>query len=53
MPKFYWLGTFASGVLLLSIGEAAAVPRILPYILMAVGAIGFIIQTGYEQKRRR
>lgn len=53
MPKIYWLGTFASGLLLLSIGEGVAVPRVLPYVLIAVGIIGFLTQSWYEQKRRR
>lgn len=53
MPKIYWLGTFVSGLLLMSIGEASAVPRVVPYFLMAVGVTGFLVQSWFEQKRRR
>ncbi|MCC5891692.1 hypothetical protein [Exiguobacterium sp.] len=53
MPKFYWLGTFVSGIFLLSIGETDGVPRVLPYVLMAIGAVGFLTQSWYENKRRR
>ncbi|MFL9650339.1 hypothetical protein [Exiguobacterium sp. s194] len=53
MPKIYWLGTFVSGLILIMMGETGAVPRIVPYFLMALGVTGFLVQAWFEQKRRR
>ncbi|WP_201739934.1 hypothetical protein [Exiguobacterium sp. SL-9] len=53
MPKIYWLGTFLSGLILMTMGESSAVPRVVPYFLMALGVTGFLVQSWFEQKRRR
>lgn len=53
MPKIYWLGTFVSGLILTTMGEAGGIPRVVPYFLMALGVTGFLVQSWFEQKRRR
>ena len=52
MPKFYWLGTFFSGVLLVTTGHMEGIYRWLPYILMTIGIVGLITQSWFDQKRR-
>ncbi len=53
MSKLYWFGTFFSGMILLTVGTLEGVYRLLPVGLMAIAVIGYLIQTRFEQKKRR